>query len=161
MPIIERIGTINARVEGWMGAVPLWLALLLLRVALAVPFLRSGMTKWEGLSVSPSALFLFRQEFKLHILGGEYAYPFPDLMAWGAAIGEIVLPVLLIAGLFTRDAALGILVMTVIIQLTIPSGWANFHLPWAAMAIMLMRMGAGGLSLDGAMAWTLTRPVRQ
>jgi putative oxidoreductase len=131
-----------------MGAVPLWLALLLLRVALAVPFLRSGMTKWEGLSVSPSALFLFRQEFKLHILGGEYAYPFPDLMAWGAAIGEIVLPVLLIAGLFTRYAALGILVMTVIIQLTIPSGWANFHLPWAAMALALTGYGGGALSAD-------------
>ncbi|WP_196257903.1 DoxX family protein [Pelagibacterium limicola] len=140
------------RVDGWIGAVPLWLALVLLRVALAVPFWRSGLTKWDGfLVMRPSTLFLFGQEFRLHILGEQYAYPFPGLMAWAAAIGEIVLPVLLVLGLFTRYAALGLLVMTAIIQLTVPDGWANFHLAWAAMTIILMRMGGGTLSLDAGL----------
>jgi putative oxidoreductase len=38
--------------------------------------------------------------------------------------------------------------MTCVIQLTIPDGWANFHLPWAAMALSLIAFGAGPLSLD-------------
>ena len=93
---------------------------------------------------------LFTQEFSLHILGSQYPYPVPILMATLAGIGEIVLPVLLVLvlGLGTRFAALGILLMTAVIQLTVPEGWANFHLPWAAMALALAVYGGGQLSLD-------------
>jgi putative oxidoreductase len=42
--------------------------------------------------------------------------------------------------------------MTAIIQLTVPDGWANFHLPWAAMALALMVFSGGRLSLDGVIA---------
>ena len=137
------------RADDLLAAIPASLALFVLRVALAVPFFRSGLTKFDGfLSVSPGTRFLFANEFKLHLFGQTYAYPFPLLMAWAASIGEIVLPVLLVVGLFTRFAALGLFVMTIIIQLTIPAGWANFHLPWAAMALALMVYGAGMLSAD-------------
>ena len=137
------------KVESWIAWTPQSLSLLALRVALAVPFYRSGLTKWDGfLSLSPSARILFQEEFKLHIFGAQIPYPAPVLMATLAGIGEIVLPILLVLGLFTRFAALGILVMTIIIQLTVPSGWANFHLPWAAMALALMSFGSGKLALD-------------
>lgn len=137
------------KAESWIAWTPQWLSLLFLRVALAVPFYRSGLTKWDGfLSLSPSARILFQEEFKLHIFGAQIPYPAPVLMATLAGIGEIVLPVLLVLGLFTRFAALGILVMTIIIQLTVPSGWANFHLPWAAMALALMSFGGGRIALD-------------
>jgi putative oxidoreductase len=53
-----------------------------------------------------------------------------------------------VLGLGTRWAALGILGMTAIIQLTVPDGWANFHLPWAAMALALVAWGGGLLALD-------------
>ena len=43
------------------------------------------------------------------------------------------------------------LVMTAVIQLTIPDGWANFHLPWAAMAAAIMVMGPGKISLDSVL----------
>ena len=59
-----------------------------------------------------------------------------------AGIAEIVLPILLVLGLGTRFAALGLLAMTAVIQLTVPDGWANFHLPWAAMALTLVVFGA-------------------
>jgi putative oxidoreductase len=72
-------------------------------------------------------------------------------MAWAASVGEIVLPILLVVGLFTRFAALGLLAMTIVIQLTIPEGWANFHLPWAAMALALMVYGGGSLAADRAL----------
>ena len=41
--------------------------------------------------------------------------------------------------------------MTAIIQLTVPDGWANFHLPWAAMALALMAWGGGPLGLERLM----------
>lgn len=149
------------RAESWIAWTPQWLSLLFLRVALAVPFYRSGLTKWDGfLSLSPSARILFTEEFKLHIFGAQIPYPAPVLMATLAGIGEIVLPVLLVLGLFTRFAALGILVMTIVIQLTIPGGWANFHLPWAAMALALMSFGGGRLALDALLA-RLAQPARQ
>jgi len=38
--------------------------------------------------------------------------------------------------------------MTGVIQLVVPEGWANFHLPWAALATAIMALGPGKLSLD-------------
>ena len=52
-----------------------------------------------------------------------------------------------VLGLATRFAALGLLLMTGVIQLVVPDGWANFHLPSAAMAIAIMPLGPGLLSL--------------
>jgi DoxX len=82
---------------------PLSLASLALRFALAVPFFKSGLTKWEGfLKISETPELLFTEEFKLHIFGAVYDYPFPKLMAWGSSLGEVILPVLLVFGLGTR-----------------------------------------------------------
>ena len=125
------------------------LAPLALRLALAFPFFFSGLTKWDGfLTLSGGATYLFTTEFRLHILGGEYPYPFPLLAAHAAGVAEILLPIFLVLGLGTRLAALGILGMTAVIQLTVPEGWANFHLPWAAMALAIAVHGPGRISLD-------------
>lgn len=131
-----------------------------LRLALALPFFRSGLTRWDGvLHVSDSTRYLFSDLFRLHILGGEYPIPLPDLVSTLTAIGEIVLPLLLIAGLGTRFAALGLLAMTGVIQLVQPDGWANFHLYWAALALGILALGPGALSLDRLLA-VLTRRGR-
>ena len=129
--------------------VPASLASLVLRFGLAVPFFKSGLTKWDGfLDLSDTPVLLFTEEFKLHLFGATFDYPFPTLMAWGSSVGEIILPILLALGLMTRFSALGILMMTALIQLTIPDGWANFHLPWAAMALAIIVIGPGKVSLD-------------
>ena len=131
---------------------------LALRFALAVPFFRSGLTKWDSFGrLSDSAVYLFREEFRLHIFGTEIAYPAPSLVAHMSGIAEITLPILLVLGLGTRWAALGLLGMTAIIQLTEPDGWANFHLPWAAMALALVTWGGGPLSLDALITRFLVR----
>lgn len=136
-----------------LGRIPMSLVQLVLRVALAVPFWRSGLTKWDGfLQLSDNAVLLFTEEFKLHLLGYEIPYPWPKLMAYASGSGEIMLPILLILGLGTRFAALGILAMTALIQLTIPDGWANFHLPWAAMALAIVAYGGGAFSIDRLIA---------
>ena len=124
-------------------------ALFALRCALAVPFFFSGLTKWDGFGrLSAGAVYLFTEEFRLHLFGAEIAYPWPKLTAAMAGSAEIVLPLLLVAGLATRWAAFGLLVMTAIVQLTVPDGWANFHLPWAAMALTLTVFGPGRLAID-------------
>jgi putative oxidoreductase len=129
------------------------IAPLVLRIALAVPFWRSGLTKWDGfLHLSDSARYLFAEEFRLHVFGREVPYPVPALFAHLSGIAEICLPVLLVLGLGTRFAAAGIIGMTGIIQLTEPDGWANFHLPWAAMALALVVFGPGRVALDALLS---------
>jgi putative oxidoreductase len=124
-----------------------------LRLALAVPFFKSGLTKWDGfLQLSDGAEALFSDEFKLHLFGNEFPYPAPHAMAFASGCMEILLPILLVLGLGTRLAALGLLGMTAIIQLTIPDGWANFHLIWAASALALVAYGPGPISLDALLA---------
>jgi putative oxidoreductase len=119
-----------------------------MRLALAVPFWKSGMLKWSGfLKLSDTAVTLFTDEFMLHLPGGPYHYPVPTLMAFLSGCGEITFPVLLVLGLGTRFAALGLLFMTLIVELTVPDGWP-IHLTWAAMALGIMAWGPGRLSID-------------
>lgn len=143
------IGIVLQELANWLGQMAHVLAPPLLRIALAVPFFKSGLTKWDGfLSLSPAAAYLFEDEFKLHIFGHAYNFPAPMLFAYVDGFAEIVLPVLLVLGLATRFSALGLLVMTAVIQLVVPEGWANFHLPWAALAVAIIALGPGVLSLD-------------
>ena len=67
-------------------------------------------------------------------------------------VAEITLPILLVLGLGTRFVALGLLIMTGVIQLVAPDGWSNFHLPWAGLALGIIALGPGTLSLDRLIA---------
>jgi putative oxidoreductase len=151
-----------ARLTGAVfGLVPAWLPLLVLRLALARPFFASGLTRWDGwFTLSFGTKILFSQEYKLHIFGAQIPFPMPELVATMASTAEIALPILLAFGLLTRWAALGLLCMTAIIQLTYPDGWANFHLYWAAMALAILTFGPGAISLDrllGLDGWSARR----
>ncbi|MBP2236987.1 putative oxidoreductase [Sinorhizobium kostiense] len=148
-PVIGRRSNWLGRIDGLVAAVaPASLAQLALRFALAVPFWRSGMSKWDGfLQLNEVAVLLFTSEFKLHLPGGPYAFPAPGVMAFAVACAEVLLPALLVLGLGTRLVALGLLAMTIVIQLTVPDGWP-IHLTWAAMALGIVTWGAGRLSVD-------------
>ncbi|MEI6000433.1 DoxX family protein [Paraburkholderia bengalensis] len=125
-----------------------WLTQLVLRIALAVPFWKSGMLKWHGfLQLNDTAITLFTDEFQLHLPGGPYHYPMPALVAFLSGCGEVTFPVLLILGLGTRFAAVGLLLMTCIIELTVPDGWP-IHITWAAMALGIAAWGPGRISID-------------
>jgi putative oxidoreductase len=144
-----RIAGIVARADALVSrAAAPWLTSLVLRVALAVPFWRSGVNKWDGfLQLNDVAVLLFSSEFRLHLPGGPYAFPAPGVTAFLAGSAEIILPILLVLGLGTRFAALGLLAMTIVVQLTVPTGWP-LHLTWAAMALALMAWGPGRVSVD-------------
>ena len=146
---IERFAELCRRFSAAAAAIPASLPLLVLRLAVAIPFWKSGMLKWDGfLRLSDTAVLLFREEFRLHVFGAAYAYPAPALFAFGAGIAEVLFSTLLVLGLATRAAALGLLVMTGIIQLTVPDGWQTYHLPWAAMLLAILAYGPGRLSAD-------------
>lgn len=142
-------GRLIAMCYGQLRVIAAMIAPPVLRIALAVPFFKSGLTHWSGFfSLAASTTYLFENLFRLHILGATYGFPFPDTSAYLAATAEIILPVLLTLGLATRLAALCLLIMTGVIQLTVPDGWANFHLPWASIALAIMAIGPGRLSVD-------------
>jgi putative oxidoreductase len=138
-----------------------WLAQLALRLALAVPFWKSGILKWSGfLQLNDTAVDLFTDEFKLHLPGGPYDFPAPKVMAFASGCGEIIFPVLLVLGLGTRFAATGLLFMTCIVELTVPDGWP-IHITWAAMALGIMAWGPGPLSADQVIRSSLDRLLKE
>ena len=116
--------------------------LLVQRLGIAAVFFMSGRTKVDGvLTVNESAFELFRTD---------YALPFvrPDIAAYAATYSEHLFPALLVLGLFTRFAALALLVMTAIIEIFVyPDAWPT-HLSWAGLMLPLIALGGGKLSLD-------------
>lgn len=149
----QGLGRLARRLNVIVRAIaPPTLAQLALRFGLAVPFWRSGINKWDGfLQLNDVAVLLFSSEFMLHLPGGPYPFPTPYVVAFAAGSAEILLPILLVLGLASRLAALGLLLMTLVVQLTVPDGWP-LHLTWAAMALGIMAWGPGRASLDYAIA---------
>lgn len=148
-------------VNGLMGHLPNTLLAFVARFSIAAVFWKSGQTKIEGLAIdivsgtftvgvprlSDNAVFLFREEYKLPLLP-------PELGATLAALGEHILPILILLGLATRLSALGLLGMTMVIQIFVyPDAYAT-HGTWAAVLLYLMAHGPGRLSLD---AWVVKR----
>ncbi|XLZ68408.1 DoxX family protein [Massilia sp. SR12] len=121
---------------------PASLQLLAARLAIAAIFFLSGRTKVEGwFTLKDSAIELFRYEYMLPLLP-------PELAAQLATCAEHALPLLLVLGLFTRSAALGLLGMTAVIQLFVyPQAWPT-HLSWAALLLPIIAQGAGPIALD-------------
>lgn len=122
--------------------VPETLLALLARLAIAYTFWSSGRTKVDGLlSVTDTTKYLFAEEYQVPLIPPEFA-------AHMATYAEHLFPILLLLGLFTRFAALSLLLMTLVIQLFVyPDAW-NVHMWWALAMLYLVRTGAGDLSLD-------------
>lgn len=121
---------------------PFSMICLVQRIALATIFLLSGRTKVEGwFTITDTTYELFRIEYAGVPLPSEFA-------AVAATVSEHVFPALLILGLFTRISALALLGMTAVIQIFVyPDAWPT-HLSWAGLALPLVAMGGGSLSLD-------------
>ena len=130
------------RLERWIR---LDAVLLVSRVAIAAVFFLSGRTKVSGvIDVTDQAVALFRDEYRLPIVD-------PAIAAHAAAYVEHALPVLLVLGLGTRAAAIGLLAMTAVIEVLVyPDAWPT-HLSWAAPLLLLAARGGGTWSLDRAL----------
>jgi putative oxidoreductase len=131
------------KADGWLGRINESAVLLFVRIVAAHVFWASGRTKVEGfLTLRPEAVDLFRDEYRLPLIAPEIAAPL-------AAFAEHLLPILLAFGLFTRFAALGLIVMTLVIQfLVYPDAWWPQHSLWLGLLLIILARGPGGLSLD-------------
>lgn len=81
----------------------------------------------------------------------DYSIPFvpTTLAAYTVTFGEFFFALMILFGLFTRLAALGLLVITMVIQFYIyPDAWWSTHVFWAVILLYLMRFGGGSVSLD-------------
>ena len=127
------------------AAIPEWPLALLMRAGVAAPFFLSGRTKVEGLlTLTPSTEYLFAEEYRVPLLP-------PETAAYLTTYAEHLLPVLLILGFLTRPAAVGLLLMTLVIQIfVVPTGWPT-HLLWAGPLVYLIARGPGVVSLDRAL----------
>lgn len=129
------------RLNMTLAHLPWSLAAFCLRLFPASVFFASGRSKVEGLSIADSTWFLFEHEYALPLIPS-------DLAAVGATLAEHILPILLVLGLGTRFAALGVLAMTAVIQIFVyPSAWQTHGL-WGACMLALISQGPGRWSLD-------------
>jgi putative oxidoreductase len=120
--------------------IPADLIALLARVCVGTVFLRSGLLKLEGWE-SGTTLSLFETEYVLPFLP-------PNIAMYLATAAELTFPFLLFAGLFTRFAALALLIMTLVIQIFVYPNAFDTHGTWAVAFLFLLKYGAGHLSLD-------------
>ncbi len=114
------------------------------RLYVAWVFFASGLTKlqdWE------TTLFLFEYEYSVPLL------PF-STAAFMATAGEILLPVLLVAGLGSRFAAAGLFIINIVAVISleeVPTAALYLHYIWGILLLQLLIWGGGLLSID---SWT-------
>lgn len=152
------------QIEKIFQRIPHSLMAFVARFSLAATFWQSGQSKVEGLAINivqgeltlgwprldEGTVDLFRDEYRLPLLN-------PECAAYLATLAEHVLPLMLLFGFLTRWAALGLLLMTLTIQLLVyPSAWM-VHGLWATGLMFLMVHGPGCLSLDFGLRHSLMR----
>jgi putative oxidoreductase len=133
------LNTLLFKIAPWLQSI----ALLAARLWLAKAFWASGLTKianWQ------TTIDLFRDEYKVPILS-------PELAAYAAMAGEFALPVLLVLGFLTPLGALGIMAMTLVIELFVFPGTTE-HYYWLMLAGILVSFGSGKFGVD---AWIWKR----
>ncbi len=131
--------------------IPEWLIALTARAAIFFVFWNSVQTKIDGLTVAgyhlafwnvtDSTVMLFEYEYALPLLP-------PALAAYLATFGEFFLSLGVLFGIMTRLSAVGLLIMTAVIQIFVyPDAW-GVHILWATALFYLARNGADKISLD-------------
>jgi len=114
---------------------------LALRLYVSHVFLLSGLTKirsWD------TTLALFENEYHVPVLS-------PPVAALLGTAAELGLPLLLVAGLGTRLAALALFVFNIVAVISYPDlsdAGLKDHMLWGALLLVLAVYGPGRYSLD-------------
>ena len=141
---VDKVNGIAERATAWL-ATPLLFAF---RWYVAWQFLKSG---WLKVSNWDSTLYLFQEEYHVPLLS-------PQIAAVAGTAGELVFPVLLIIGLLTRVAALGLSAVNVLAVVSythvlFSEGFEaaiGQHYLWGTLLLVVLVFGPGKWSLD---AW--------
>jgi putative oxidoreductase len=124
--------------------------LLVLRVYVSWQFLKSG---WLKIGDWDNTLFLFQEEYRVPLLP-------PAIAAALGTAGELVFPALLVAGLLTRYAALGLFAVNVLAVVSyahvlLSDGFEaayGQHVLWGLMMLVIALFGPGRFALDALLA---------
>ena len=117
----------------WFQAV----VLLVVRLWIAEIFFMSGLTKVKSWTTTVA---LFTNEYKVPILS-------PEIAAYITTTAELFFPILLIIGLMTPLSALGLMCMTLVIELFVyPDTMEHYY--WLLLMGILLTHGGGKLGLD-------------
>lgn len=128
-----------------LARIPQSVIALLGRVSLGYMFWVQGRAQmggsWNVLEPHATTMALLR--------GG---YDVPGVPIFLAAVllqlAQFILPVLLVFGLATRFAALGLLVLIAVFEIFVHLGPYAVHGAWAALLLMIIKYGPGEISLD-------------
>ena len=121
---------------------------LLGRLSLGWIFWTTGRARvdgsWNILEPHGATMAMFR---------GGYDVPYVPAAAAAIAVqlAEFVLPVLLALGLASRLAALGLLVLIIVLELFVHWGPYAVHGVWATVLLVIIKYGPGTFSLDHLM----------
>lgn len=125
------------------------LASLALRWYIGWQFFKAGLAKirdWDA------TLALFQDEYHVPLLP-------PELAAYMGATGELLLPLLLCAGVITRPAALALFCVNAMAVISYPQLFTfecpaaiNDHFFWGAGLLLLVAYGPGRFSLDAMLS---------
>jgi putative oxidoreductase len=140
-----RLHSLSTRFDHVLTAWGVTLLGFILRIFVAVQFLKAGLLKvkdWD------STLSLFRDEYMVPILP-------PEIAAMMGAGGELIFSVLLILGLFSRPAAFALFVVNAMAVVSYPQLWAfecpaaiNDHFYWGILLLVLIVIGPGKIAAD-------------
>ncbi|WP_256079906.1 DoxX family protein [Massilia sp. YIM B04103] len=141
----RQLSRYDANLSDWGGS----MLSLVLRFYVGSQFFKAGLLK---VSDWGATLALFNDEYKVPLLP-------PDLAAYLGAGGELLLPVLLFAGLMMRPAALALLAVNILAVLSYPQLFGfecpaalNDHFYWGVLLVVLAVFGPGRFSIDAILA---------
>lgn len=136
---------------------PDWIYTTIARFAVGATFFLSGLTKVDDNYMVLSKTTSLFQDIYLSSLS------LPDgvvkFLSYIATYSELLLPILLFIGLGSRFAALGLLIMTLVIQFIVfPGEYLTYkeHGLWAVALLAILIKGPGPFSLDHLIRKTVT-----
>lgn len=145
MTTFSSIYKINTRFNEFFIQWGQTILLVLLRCYVAWQFLNSGLVKiqnWSG------TLDLFQTEYRVLFIP-------PELAAYLGTGGELIFSSLLIIGLFSRPAAIGLFFVNAVAVISYPQLWEfecpaaiNDHFYWGIILLVIVAFGAGRFSID-------------
>ena len=127
---------------------------LMVRLYLLKIFFQSGLTKIQSWQ---STIDLFAYEYTVPLLP-------PEIAAYMATAGELILPVLLLFGLMTRPAAIGLFILNAVAAYAYAlTDFYNIvgmmdHILWGAMILVYVLYGPSPLSIDNWLSKKTSNP---
>ena len=142
--VFTRAGRAYVRAEEWIDKLQS-LAALAIRLYLANVFISSALTKLRDWNIT---LALFENEYHVPLLS-------PAAAALLGTAAEFGLPLLLLAGLGTRFAALALFAFNAVAVISYPDlsdAGLKDHILWGTLMLVLAVYGPGKLSVDRLLA---------